>query len=545
VQGVASVTGLPLSLFQPYVEQQLAVLIDDGTVSTESEFLLEPDSTITTTGTLAIDDLSIDDSIEQESLLAWRKLQTDRYEADLLQGTLRLSRLDFDGLYGRIQIRQDQTTNLRSLVKPDPADSSASGSESRAADEPSAWSALIGGIVIADGSMDFSDLSLPLPFSTRISSLEGSISTIDSNSTEPANISLEGQVDENGLARIDGSIGVLDPIKHTDITLEFRNLLMSRFTPYTVQFAGREIDQGKMDLDLRYAIDQGRLNGQNKVVLSELVLGDEVDHPDAASLPLNLAVALLTDASGVIDVDLPIEGDINDPEFKIGGVIWKAFTGLITKIVSAPFRLLGQLIGIDSEDFGQFEFLAGRADLTPPELEKVQQISLALQERPELALEINGAYVAAVDAPALKYLRLRERVNELMEQDLVSQGGQDALLSEEIRGKLETLYMQRIPGADLDAIKSSHVNPPPGDPEGKPVLDELAYAADLRNRLLEAEEISTEDLEQLAMDRARSIREAFLAAGALEGGRIVLGDPVETESEDGEWVMMELGVAPE
>ena len=145
----------------------------------------------------------------------------------------------------------------------------------------------------------------------------------------------------------------------------------------------------------------------------------------------------------------------------------------------------------------------------------------------------------------MKYLRLRERVIELMEQDLLSQGGQDALLSEEIRGTLETLYLQRFPGADLDAVKSSHINPPPDDPEGKPILDELAYAAELRDRLLEAEEISNADLEQLAMDRSRAIRDAFLAAGTLDAGRIVLGDPVETESEDGEWVMMELGVAPE
>ena len=214
---------------------------------------------------------------------------------------------------------------------------------------------------------------------------------------------------------------MLDPIRHTDVTVEFRNLLMPKLSPYTVQFAGREIDQGKLDLGLVYAIDEGKLHGENDVVLSDLVLGEKVDHPDAASLPLGLAVSLLKDADGVIKIDLPVEGDINDPEFKIGGVVWQAITGLITKIVSAPFRFLGNLIGVDSEDFGQFEFLAGRADLTPPELEKIVQMEKALQQRPELTIEISGVADRVIDVPALKLIRLRAIANERLEGELGDQ----------------------------------------------------------------------------------------------------------------------------
>jgi len=390
--------------------------------------------------------------------------------------------------------------------------------------------------------MDFSDLSLPLPFATQIRKLNGTISTVDSGSAAPADIRLEGQVDEYGLARIEGGMNLLDPVRSTDVTMEFRNLLMSNLSPYTVEFAGREIDEGKLDLDLNYRIQEGQLQGQNKIVMSDLVLGKEVDSPNAVSLPLGLAVALLTDANGVIDIDLPVQGDINDPEFAIGGVIWKAFAGLVTKIVSAPFRLLGSLIGVESEDLGQFQFLGGRSDLTPPELEKIAQLQEALQQRPELAVKISGAFDPAVDVPALQYQRLRAAVLERAGPEYAEQAEDFRMLDEQIRSTLETLFIERNPETAIDSIRTAHMAPPADDPKGESVLDELAYAGDLRDRLLAAEEISRQDLEALADARAKAVFSAFRADGGIEESRIVLAEPVETESEDEEWVMMELGV---
>ena len=354
---------------------------------------------------------------------------------------------------------------------------------------------------------------------------------------------MEGQVDEYGLARIDGSIAVFDPIAYTDISLEFRNLLMSNLSPYTIQFAGQEIDEGKLDLDLRYFIEKGQLNGQNDIVLSDLVLGDKVDHPDAASLPLGLAVALLKDSNGVIDIDLPVEGDVNDPEFRIGGFVWQAVVGLITKVVSAPFRLLGSLIGVESEDFGQFQFLAGRSDLTPPELEKITQLQEALQQRPALSIEVSGAYAPTADTPRLQYFRLYDLAMERLGNAPGGSEGETEMFPDEVRAILEVMHQERFPEIDLDALKASHTGPAADDPEGKPELDELAYAQDLWGRLLTSEEITSVELQNLADQRAEAIRSAFLATGEFDEARISLGEAEEVESEDGEWVVVELGIA--
>ena len=326
------------------------------------------------------------------------------------------------------------------------------------------------------------------------------------------------------------------------MTVEFRNLLMPQLSPYTVQFAGREIDEGKLDLDLRFAIDQAQLHGQNSIVLSDLVLGAKVDHPDAASLPLWLAVALLKDSNGVIDIDLPVEGNINDPEFQIGGVVWQAISGLITKIVSAPFRLLGGLIGLDSEDLGQFEFLAGRADLTPPEIEKIAQLEEALQQRPELVVEVSGVTNPEIDVPALKYIRLRDTARARLGEEGNGGDSEFVMLDAEIRNVIETLFVERFPDITLEAVKSGHTGPLADDPVGEPALDELAYAADLVDRLLASEVVGEQDLTQLAHARAEAIRTAFLATGQFDESRIVMAEPKQVESEDGEWVKLELGV---
>jgi hypothetical protein len=533
LSGNASTHSIPLSVAQPYAEQFAFVALEGGVLNSTLEVTLAGEQGISIGGSVQLPDLEVSDTIDNNRLLGWKMLDIDRFDLD--GRTLHISRLSFNEPYGRLAISEDMDINVAKIVKSSPAQAPAATDKDR-------MDLIIGGIRVEQGSMDFSDFSLPLPFATYVTDLGGRISTIATNSAEPAHIHLEGQVDDYGLARIDGSMNTTDPVRHTDVMVEFRNLLMSSLSPYTVAFAGRGIEQGKLDLDLEYKIEQGRLLGENDVVLSDLVLGEKVDHPDAASLPLGLAVSLLKDADGVIRIDLPVEGDVNDPAFRIGGVIWQAFTGLITKIVSSPFKLLGNLIGVESEDFGQFEFLAGRSDLTPPELEKVAQLAQAIQQRPELVIEVNGATDPGIDVPATKRLRLIDAVNQRLQKELGYQADESLMLDEEIRAVIEAMFAERFPDMPPASLKPLHTAPPPDDPEGKPVLDALAYAHDMWDRLLEAEIVSDEDLAALAAARATGIRDAFLAGGNVDSSRITLGESAQVESEDGEWVTLELGV---
>ena len=526
---------VPLSLGQPYVQQFAHIQINSGALNSEIELNFNADQNLTSTGSVQVPSLDIVNTLDGGKLLSWNSLDIDQFNFNLDTNKLHFSQLTFDQLFGTFVLDENRETNISALI--------IEQDEGTTASTNPPLDFIIGGILIKDSSMDFSDLSLPLPFATHIVDLQGRVSTIDTVSDAPANIKLEGQVDEYGLARINGSMNVLEPVQHTDVTVEFRNLQMSNLSPYTVQFAGREIDQGKLDLDLGYAIEKGLLNGRNNVVLSDLELGEKVDHPDAASLPLGLAVGLLKDADGVIRIDLPVEGDINDPEFKIGGVVWQAISGMITKLVSAPFRLLGKLIGIDSEDLGQFEFLAGRSDLTPPELEKVAQLEEALQQRPELVIEISGVMDRSIDADALKKMKLIAVATERLGEEFASQDDQAMMLDDEIREVVEKMHSERLPNVDLTSIKAQHTAPPVSDPEAPPVLDELAYATELWNQLVDAETVSDQDLEDLAQARAQVIKDAFLSSGQFAGNRVVIASAKEVVSEDKQWVVLELSVA--
>ncbi|MDO8943662.1 MAG: DUF748 domain-containing protein, partial [Desulfobacterales bacterium] len=199
-------------------------------------------------------------------------------------------------------------------------------------------------VLVSEGRVDFADLSLPTPFGTKIHELKGMVAGISSARDARAQVELDGRVDEYGIAKIKGELNTADPKAFTDIGVIFRNVEMSSFTPYSGKFAGRKIDSGKLSVDLKYKVAQGQLSGDNQIVVERLVLGEKVESPEAMDLPLDLAIALLEDSNGVIDLGLPVKGDLDSPEFSFGAVVWKAFVNLLTKIVTSPFRALGAIL---------------------------------------------------------------------------------------------------------------------------------------------------------------------------------------------------------
>ncbi|HET6564169.1 MAG TPA: DUF748 domain-containing protein, partial [Xanthomonadales bacterium] len=479
-------------------------------------------------------------------LVGWKQLAIDRVEVDLNANTAKMSELQFNQPYGRLQIAKDQTTNLDGLVIEDPEVSSVGDSSVAAEAEAAPPMAItVAGFKITEASLDFSDLSLPLPFQAAIRSLDGSISTLATASEEPARVDLQGQVNEFGLARIGGSINAWDPAGFTDIQMTFRNLEMERITPYTIEFAGWEIDAGRMDLELDYKINKGQLNGANDIVIREMTVGDKVENSTGTSLPLKFAVALLKDSNGVIDVDLPVSGDLNDPTFKISGIVWKAIGNLLVKVVTAPFRLLGSLVGVDSEDFGTLHFSAGQAEISPPDRESLLKLAEAMSQRPELQLEVAGSYSGEVDTLALQTQQVEQRIEAAISE---LQGGSE-LATEQRRQVMEQMLSASAAATDLLALQQEHSSIPEGaDPEKtEPVLDETAYLEALRQKLIAAEPVGEAELQALATARAEAVADVLAGDGTGSPLPFSLLDPVAVDADENSEVPLELKVeaAPE
>jgi hypothetical protein len=538
VEADVEVRGLALGLAQPYLAEIAQVALTEGALDADVKLGITADESLGAAGQLSIAGLEISDTVKDERLVGWRDLDVDRFEFSQTGNSLEVSEVKLSGPYVRLLIDQDGTTNFQELaVDAPPAESLAPP----AGEPPPALAISVGRIAIDDGSSDFTDLSLPIPFGTKIADLEGQIATLATTSTEPADVDFEGRVGEFGLARIEGVVSPAAPAGRTDVRVLFRNVELPDLSPYTVKFAGRKIDEGRLDLNLEYLIEEGKLQGANSVVIDKLRLGEKVDYPDAVDLPLGLAVALLTGPDGTIDLDLPVTGDVNDPAFSIGAVVFKVFANLITKAATAPFKLLGALVGVESEDFDRIEFTPGRADVEPPEQEKLLKLAEALGQRPELGLRIGGVVDPEADAGALRESRVDAAVAAGIEAE--GDSGEEMLL-ERRRSVLQDLFARRFPGESADAVAAGFMVPAdPGKPDGKQVLDEPAYLAALRERLVAAEAISAEDLDALARARAQAVIDVLVAGAQVDPSRISAGDPGEAKLTDDGWIPMKLEAA--
>jgi hypothetical protein len=342
-------------------------------------------------GTLRLDNLLVNEKDSGERLLAWKTLTASGLSLGLAPDHLRIAEARLTGVGAKIVVFKDRSTNLMKALVVESTDAAGKKVEVRTGDTRALFPVVVERVRFDGGNVDFADLSLVLPFGTKVHQLQGVIEGVSTDRASRATLKLEGSVDEYGLARADGSVAPFHPTSFMDLNVLFRNVDMPPLSPYTVTFAGRRIASGKLSLDLKYKISEGKLAGDNRVTLEKFTLGEKVQSEGALDLPLDLAVAVLTDSDGRIDLAVPVSGDINDPQFDYGAVVWQAIKIVLTKIVTAPFRAIASLFGGgNSENIESIAFDPGRAALLPPEQEKLKHVAEGLGKRPQLKVIAEG-----------------------------------------------------------------------------------------------------------------------------------------------------------
>jgi outer membrane protein OmpA-like peptidoglycan-associated protein len=369
-----------------------------------------------------------------------------------------------------------------------------------------------------------------IPFATQIHRLTGVVIGTSSAKDARAQIDLNGQVDDYGTARIGGEMNVFDPTGFTDVEMRFENLEMANLTPYSGQFAGRKIDSGKLSLELDYQIDNSQLLGDNQIVVDRLKLGERVESPKAVNLPLDLAVALLEDGNGVIDIGLPVKGDLNNPEFSVGHLVWKAFVNLITKIVTSPFRALGALLGGETENLDIVAFEPGKSEVSPPEAEKLQQLAQAMEKRPQLKLVVQGRFSPQHDGEALQNLALRRALATLAgdrEPAPDEDPGPVDYSDPATQRRLEKMFRERF---GREALKDfmAGLEPPSGKAPAagqEAANDPGLVSKALFTRLAAAETLPENALPALAEARAEAIVARLTTDGGIAAARVTTKSP--------------------
>ena len=364
---------------------------------------------------------------------------------------------------------------------------------------------------------------------------------MNSTSDQPARVDLEGQVAEYGLARVEGAVDAWHPSRASNLQLTFRNLQIPEYSPYTVDFAGRKIAGGTMDLDLDYTVESRQLDGQNNLVLHDLKLGEKMASSDAMDLPLDLAIALLQNSDGVIDLNIPVTGNVGDPEFD--QVIRQALGDAITSVITAPFSFLANLVGAGSENLGQVEFAKGRTDLLPPQRERIAKLREALNQRPALALELAGPFSRNFDGPALQ----REKATEALRQRLAEADREVAdpsLTAESNQSIVETMFSSYYPETDLEAVQARFTEKQNESSDGAG-LDALVYRNHLAERIVAAQSITDAELEAIGNARASAVRNVLIdpnVDASIATDRVRFLDPKEIGSADGERIAMKVGI---
>jgi len=416
---------------------------------------------------------------------------------------------------------------------------------SRRAPEESAGDAFtadIGRVRVRNGTVDFSDRSLALPFSARVRRFNGSAVGISTDRASRAELKFEGRIEGSGSAKVEGGLNAFDPRAFTDVRVEFDNVEMPPLSPYAATFAGRKIASGRLWLDLRYKIVKSELAGENKIVMQDFTLGERVEAPNALDLPLDLAVTLLTDSQGRINVAVPVRGNIDNPQFSYRHLIREALASLIVRIVSAPFRALAGVFGSGAETLGSINFEPGRARLLPPEQEKLDRVVQALKDKPQVKLIVRGPYDPQLDGEALRNRQVRREVAQALGVKLEQREdpGPIAYSDAATQRALETMLAARTGTKAAAELEREFKKNAGRDPErvsrllalfGKASPDREFYQA-LFQRLVESYPLPETELQRLATRRAEAITEYLVQSAGLDPGRVEAGEARAASASD-------------
>ena len=432
VQGKAAIEQLVLSQFQQYVSPHANVTLEDGLFNLNVEFnaafndATDKDNidSLNVKASTSINNLSVLDDASSP-LLQWQSLNVDNIEFDHASNQLSVDNIHLQAPFARLIIDEAKQTNVSKLIvaSSDKSVKSESPSENSSATasntsnanvpagttaEPSQANELaisVNTISIENGKAYFADHSLTPKFASAIESLNGKVLGIDSRSTSPANVDITGKIDNYAPVKLAGTIHPLKDDIDLDLDFSVKGAELTSVNPYSGTYMGYYIDKGLLSLAVQYKLNGKALEGKNRVVIDQLTLGKKSNSEQALSLPLGLAIALLEDRNGVIDLGLDVSGDIDSPDFSFGSIILNAIGNIITKAVTAPFSLLANLVGSDDE-LDNVEFRFGEHSLNADAQEKLNTLAKALKKRPGLRVNIEGTVNAMSDASALAQRQL-------------------------------------------------------------------------------------------------------------------------------------------
>lgn len=507
-----SLQGLPLAWFNPNLPEALKASITGGNIDLEGQVALQEFAPTTIALEGKIREFSARREGAEVQLTGFELVRIDGLTVDMTEHNLVLEQLTIDSYTGRLHIQEDGSINASKIWQAEVGEEAQQIADDLTQDKP--WSFSLPSIQISDSAIDFMDQSLPIQFRTVIGDLEGEVLNLSSDPASPATVDLHGSVDGYAPVTLSGAVTPMADPTNLDLTLVFDGVDMALLSPYSGTYAGYVIDRGLLDLNLHYSLKDNHLQGDNAIRVEKLKLGEKMSSDKAVDLPLELALAILTDSNGVIDMQVPVTGDVNNPGFDLSGVISNAVVNLLTKAITAPFTLLANLVSSE-EDLQRISFSSGSSTLSERSRGKLNELDSALEQRPQLSLVITGRLNMSADYERLQQHTLKALLLErgLTEDDIKSK-------DREWEEQISELHAN-LPGADTGNTELT--------PREKYQLVEQSIT------------VSDDQLLALAGQRAVAVKAYLVNEAGLAPERAVVAQ-ANLKQSDNEFSGVELGI---
>ena len=527
----ATLANLGLKTFQTYLNDYARVDIIDGALNTTAKVSLNKPTTkaaldFQVKANINIKELVTRDQLLNKDLVKWQSVKFDNIDFDSTPLKINIGNILLQEPYARVTIKKDHTLNFADIIVKQPTPLAEAKPVKVTKSAPPQFK--IAAVTIANGTSDFSDYSLIMPFVVQLNELNGSVNGFSSAQKQLASFNMDGKVFDLSPMEMEAKFN--PDFSVLDVGMHFKGMPLPFVSPYMVEFAGYKIEKGKMSLDLLYKISDRKLDAQNNLVLDQLTLGDKVENPKATSLPLKLAIALLKDSDGKININLPVTGSLDDPQFSVTALVFDAFVHILTKAISSPFKALGALAAGGDGDPSQVVFKEGSNAVSDAEQAKLLQVAKILIDKPELSVEIKGNAYTKQDWPALQDDALVDQLKAKKAAELSAKGKKQLAeyveLSDDDRKRLVAdMYIKKFP----QMAKRSLFGTP------QLVNSDKDFNTVAKNQLESIIPPDNQRLGTLALTRARNIAQTLIQKGKIPQERIfILDSNVQAETaQDG------------
>ncbi len=521
------VSNIDLTLFQPFLPDEILITVENGVLSSEGNVsLLYNDKNNIQAhyqGKTTVNDFAIIDKNTDEYVLAFDALKVNGIDASLSPLSANIENITLHNMFSKALINPDGSISFRNIISSEqnkdqyPETGAQPITDSNTEAQSGSLFTIpvsITTFTIDKGRIEFLDQSVNPNFTLQVTDLLCTVSGLSSVSTDKADVLAEGKIDGNAPFKFTGVANILSNKLFIDMAVKLNDMDLSSFGPYTGKYIGYDVRKGKLSLDVTYLMKERRLDSINKLVIDQFEFGEKVESPDAIEVPLKLALALLKDRYGKITLNVPVEGSFDNPEFSIGKIIIQTIKNTLVKAATAPFRFLASLFG-GGENLNYFEFEPGSANISEENKSKLDIIITAMYERPELELEIAGYTDILQDNQVLVTQKYDQLIKKQKLQEL-NNAGKSAPPLESIIIREEE-YKKYAKTAYKDVLKKKQL------PIPKMLLE--MPISELEDVIKKTIQVTNDDLRVLAIQRAQNVLQYILSHDKVELNRLFLIEP--------------------